>query len=175
MPHPAVPPEDVAIARKILVDNAGVIGLLSAPPLEGRGWPVVVRLGQALRLLASKPIGLIRSPGEVDVPGDREVPLGAAYRLRELDDWQLVELMLPRALGLGEAAENLQRAAREAAGKVAHLVVDLDGYLPAVPEVLELPDTFVSLALAGKTRERDLVATVELLPTSRHLGTLLLD
>ena len=172
---PAPPTEDVAIARKILVDNAGVIGIFPAPPLTGKAWPVVVRLGRALRMLASKPVGLLRGPADAQVPGDRVVPSGAAYRLRELDDWQLIELMLPRAVSLGEAAENLERAVREAGGNFSHLVVDLDGYLPDVREVLELPDAFVSVALAGGTRERDLIATVELLPTSRHLGTLLVD
>ena len=37
-------------------------------------------------------------------PAATETP----YRLRELDDWQLVELILPPARGLGEAAEHLE-------------------------------------------------------------------
>jgi hypothetical protein len=172
------PAEDVAIARKILAENAGVIGLQPAPPLTGRSWPVLVRLGRALRLLVGKPIGLIRAPqprydeaGTGGSTGSSEAP----YRLRELDDWQLVELVLPPSQGLGQAAEQLARAVRAAVGNVSHLVLDLDGYLPDVPEVRELPDAFVSIALAGATRERDLLAAVQLLPNDRHLGTLLVD
>jgi hypothetical protein len=168
---PSPPAEDVAIARKILTDNAGVIGLHPAPPLAGALWPVAVRLGRALRLLVGKPIGIVRAP-RLDAGGG---PMDVAYRLHEIDDWQLVELKLPGARGLGEAAANLERAVRAAAGNFSHLLLDLDGFLPDVHEVLSLPDAFVSVALAGATRERDLRAAVELLPTKRHLGTLLVD
>lgn len=171
--------EDVAIARKILLDNAGVIGLYPAPPLAGRLWPIQVRLGRALRMLVAKPIGLIRGP-HGGPPGDPASPAPAPdatvpYRLKEIDGFHLVELVLPAALGLGEAAAHLDRATRAAAGNFGHVLLDLDGYLPDVPETREIPDAFISVALAGATRERDLLATVELLPTARHLGTLLVD
>ena len=176
---PAPPAEDVAIARKILADNAGVIGAFAAPPLRGRQgavWPVLVRLGRALRLLVGKPIGVVRAPRQHPSEGGQPpAATEAPYRLREVDDWQLVELILPPARGLGEAAEHLERALRAAAGNFAHVIIDLDGYVPDVPEVLQLTDAFVSVALAGATRDRDLLATVELLPTARHLGTLLLE
>jgi hypothetical protein len=175
---PAPPAEDVAIARKILAENAGVIGAFPAPPLRGREgvtWPVLVRLGRALRLLVGKPIGVVRAPQQRPSAGGPPAAAEAPYRLRELDDWQLVELILPPARGLGEAAEHLERALRAAAGNFAHVIVDLDGYVPDVPEVLPLTDAFVSIALAGGTRDRELLATVELLPTARHLGTLLLE
>jgi len=175
---PAPPAEDVGIARKILADNATVIGAFPAPPLRGRPgavWPVQLRLGRALRLLVGKPIGLVRAPLQRPSAGAQPPIPEAPYRLRELDGWNLVELVLPAARGLGEAAEHLERALRAAAGNVAHLIVDLDGYVPDVPEVLPLADAFVSIALAGETRDRDLLATVELLPTARHLGTLLLE
>jgi hypothetical protein len=175
---PAPPAEDVAIARKILAENAGVIGAFPAPPLRGRQgvtWPVLVRLGRALRLLVGKPIGLVRAPQQRPSAGAPPATAEAPYRLRELDDWQLVELILPPSRGLGEAAEHLERALRAAVGNFAHVIVDLDGYVPDVPEVLPLTDAFVSVALAGGTRDRELLATVELLPTARHLGTLLLE
>jgi hypothetical protein len=179
MSRPPEHAEDVAIARKVLVDNAGVIGLAPAAPLFGRNWPVVLRLGRALRVLATAPVGLVRAPGDDggEEPGDREVPADSPYRLRELDDWNLVELILPRAPGLAEAARNLERAVRDSGGKFAHLVIDFDGYLPEVPvrEVLDLPDAFVSAAARGLTRQRDLLTVVGLLPASRHLGTLLVD
>jgi hypothetical protein len=172
---PAPPAEDVAIARKILADNAGVIGAFPAPPLRGRHgamWPVLVRLGRALRLLVDRPIGVVRAPQPSEAP---QPAAEAPYRLKELDDWKLVELILPPARGLGEAAAHLEQALRAAAGNFAHVIVDLDGYVPDVPEVLPLTDAFISVALAGATRDRELLATVELLPTSRHLGTLLLE
>ncbi len=175
---PAPPPEDVAIARKILADNAGVIGALPAPPLLGRPgglWPVLVRLGRALRLLVGKPIGLVRAPRPHDGATGQVGTPEAPYHLRELDDWSLVELVLPPARGLGEAAAHLERALRAAASNFNHVILDLDGYVPDVPEVLSLTDAFVSVALAGETRDRELLATVELLPTARHLGTLLVE
>ena len=46
---------------------------------------------------------------------------------------------------------------------------------PTCRRCCPLTDAFVSVALAGATRDRELLATVELLPTARHLGTLLLE
>jgi hypothetical protein len=179
MARPPEHPEDVALARKVLAGNAGVIALCPTPPLAGRNWPVVVRLGRALRLIATAPVGLVRCPGDAAVRDstDREVPADQAYRLRELDDWNLVELILPRAPGLAEAARGLEKAVNDSRGKFAHLVIDYDVYVPEVPvsEVLDLPDAFVTAAARGLTRQRDLLAVVGLLPASRHLGTLLVE
>jgi hypothetical protein len=179
MARPPEHPEDVALARRVLAGNAGVIALCPTAPLAGRNWPVVVRLGRALRLLATAPVGLVRAPGAVAArdSGDRDVPADQAYRLRELDDWNLVELILPRATGLAEAARNLEKAVQNSGGKFAHLVIDYDVYLPELPvrEVLDLPDAFVTAAAPGLTRQRDLLTVVGLLPASRHLGTLLVD
>lgn len=169
--------EDVAIARKIVVDNAGSIAIVPAAPLKDETWPVVLRLGRALRLLATRPVGLVRgAPREwasSSAEGGERGP--NTYRLKEIEGFEVVELVLPPAVSLGEAAANLGAAMRQATGNFGHLLIDFDGYLPDVREVLELPDLFVSAAAAGRTRERDLRALVDLLPTSRHLGTLLLD
>ena len=175
--HPSPIAEDVAIARKIVADNAGSIAIVPALPLADETWPVVLRLGRALRLLSTRPIGLVRgAPRELINGGADAAERGPnAYRLREVDGFEVVELLLPGAGSLAEAAANLAAAVRQATGNFGHLLIDLDGYLPDVREVLELPDLFVSAALAGRTRERDLRARVDLLPTSRHLGTLLLD
>jgi hypothetical protein len=165
----------VAIARKIVADNAAIIALVPAPPLEGgKTWPVVVRLGRALRMLSTRPIGLVRG-AVTEFPQQVEEGGPNAYRLKEVAGFEVVELVLPPAVSLGQAAENLSAAVRQASGNFAHLLLDLDGYLPDVREVLELPDLFVSAALAGRTREKELRAVVDLLPTARHLGTLLLD
>jgi hypothetical protein len=182
MARPApLPAEDVALARKVLVGNAAIIALCPAPPLAGHTWPVLERLGRALRLLATAPVGLVRAQAGLDgqdvgPPTEAEtMPPDHAYRLRELDDWNLVELILPRAQSLGEAAHNLELAVKQSGGKFAHLIIDFDRYLPDVRELAELPDAFVSVASAGRTRQRDLKAMVELLPASRHLGTLLVE
>jgi hypothetical protein len=173
--HPSA--EDVAIARKIVANNAASIAIVPAKPLHDETWPVLLRLGRALRLLASRPVGLVRgAPREWANGGADPVERGPnAYRLKEVEGFEVVELVLPASGSLGEAAANLGAALRQATGNFGHLLIDYDGYLPDVREVLELPDLFVSAAAAGRTRERDLRALVDLLPTSRHLGTLLLD
>ena len=172
--------EDVAIVRKIVADNASTIAIVPAPPLEGQTditWPLLVRLGRALRLLSTRPIGLVRGVTRELMNGPPETAATGpnAYRLKEVDGFEVVELVLPPSMSLGQAAEALEGAVRQASGNFAHLLLDLDGYLPDVREVLQLPELFVSAALAGRTRERELRALVELIPTARHLGTLLLD
>jgi hypothetical protein len=166
----------VAVARKILLTNAAVVGfLLAGPGVDG--WPVLLRLGRALRAVAASSLGLVRAqvigqPGE----GRQFAPLDGSFEERPLpDEHQLTELVVPPAPTVHDAAPNLGRVVARATSVYAHLLVDLSGFLPEAREVLEVPDAFVSAAVAGRTRERELRALVDLLPTSRHLGTLLLD
>lgn len=179
MSRPSPSTEDVAIARKLLTANPAVIALVPIGT-GGEGFPVMVRLAQALRALTQGPLGLLRAPpdsgDETANPASTSAPEAtAAYEVRPLDELaDAAELVLPPALSLGESAAFLARALREASGRYAHIFVDLDGYYPHVREVLDLPDAFVTAARAGRTRERELVDVVENLPTSRHLGTLLL-
>ena len=64
MSTPPPPPiEDVAVARKILIANAGIVGFVCATGgARVATWPVLVRLGRALYAVASSPLGIIRSP-----------------------------------------------------------------------------------------------------------------
>jgi hypothetical protein len=173
----AVGLEDVAVARKILITNAAVLAFVPV----GSGvetWPVMVRLGRALHTVAGSTLGLVRAP-DLWVPGGDggQAPvLDGSFQVREVEGSNgLSELVIPAATTLHEACNNLARVAEKASGGFGHLLIDLAGFLPEVREVLEFPDAFVSAAVAGRTRERELRAVVELLPTSRHLGTLLLD
>lgn len=169
--------EDVAVARKILITNAGVVAFVPVAP-SLRSWPVLLRLARALHAVGGSSLGVIRAP---TLPGESGEP-PAAYHLDgrfEVRDVQgsngLQELVVPPSPTLHDAAANLARVVGKAGGGYGHLLLDLSGFLPDAREVLEVPDAFVSAAVAGRTRERELRALVELLPTSRHLGTLLLD
>jgi hypothetical protein len=169
--------EDVAIARKLLVTNAGLVAFVPvASPLDT--WPVLVRLGRALHAVSGSALGLIRaqvlwSPET----GPPQAPvLDGSFDVREVKGSNgLQELVVQPATTLHDASANLAQVAGKASGGFGHLLLDLSGFLPEVREVLQLPDAFVSAAVAGRTRERELRALVELLPTSRHLGTLLID
>ena len=170
--------EDVAVARKILVANAGTVAFVPAPsPLDA--WPVLVRLGRALHAVSGSPLGLIRSPKMQLERGARAkgaAPEGGDFQVRDIEgENALSEVVLPPAISFHEAAATLAQVAPKASGRFGHLLVDLAGFLPDAREVLEVPDVFVSAAIAGQTRETALRELVELLPTSRHLGTLLLD
>jgi hypothetical protein len=185
MPPPEGPPtEDVAVARKILIASASVVALVFARSgsAELVSWPVLLRLGRALHAVAGNAPGIIRAP----LPWSAERTSGAAwasdgsFELYALASPEgagtgLTELVLPPAPTPHEAAANLARAVGKARDRFPHLLLDLSPYLPETREVLDLPDAFVSAAMAGRTRERELRALVESLPTSRHLGTLLLD
>jgi hypothetical protein len=169
--------EDVAIARKVLITNAGIVAFVPvATTFET--WPVLVRLGRALHAVAGSTLGLVRAPALWSPEtGPPQAPaLDGSFEAREVPGSNgLQELVVQPATTLHDAASNLTQVVGRASGGYGHLLLDLGGFLPEVREILELPDAFVSAAVAGRTRERELRALVELLPTSRHLGTLLID
>jgi hypothetical protein len=168
----------VAVGRKILVANAGTVGFVPAPSALDT-WPILLRLGRALYAVSGSPLGLIRSPKlalEQGQPSRGPAPETGNFEVRDLtSDTGLSEVVLPPSVSFHEAAATLAQVAPRASSRFGHLLVDLAGFLPDAREVLEVPDAFVSAAIAGQTREHTLRALVELLPTSRHLGTLLLD
>jgi hypothetical protein len=176
---PTEPPsiEDVAIARKVLLTNAGLVAFVPVTA-DFDSWPVLVRLGRALHAVAGTGLGLVRAQALWSPERDRgQAPaLDGSFEVREVPGSNgLHELVVQRATTLHDACTNLAQVAGKASGGFGRLLLDLSGFLPEVREVLQLPDAFVSAVVAGRTRERDLRALVELLPTSRHLGTLLID
>jgi hypothetical protein len=169
--------EDVAVARKILVANAGIVAFVPASSTFDT-WPVVLRLGRALHAVSGSPLGLIRSPKMALEKGRPKGPAPEAgdFQVQEIaSETGLSEVVLPPVMSYHEAAANLAQTAPKVGGRFGHLLIDLAGFLPDAREVLDVPDALVSAAIAGHTRETALRALVELLPTSRHLGTLLLD
>jgi hypothetical protein len=176
MPTPP-PAADVAVARKLLENNAATIAVVPASP-QVESWPLLVRLAHAIILLGRGRIALVRGP---DLEGPPREDLGRPgpgelFRILDLvPDGHLSELILPPAVGLAESAHHLEHALDRARGLYAHVLLGFDGYVPDVREALALPDVFVSAARAGHTRETDLAALVQQLPPSRHLGTLLVD
>ena len=171
------PAADVAVARKLVADSAVVIALVPVDR-EIASWPLLQRLARALHLVGRDNLALVR-PADVD-RAPRAANLlpsgGEPCRVVALDAGAAIcELVLPAALGLAESAANLQRALAHVRGRFSHVLVAFDGYIPDVREAMELPEAFVTAAQTGITRETDLTAMVQLLPPSRHLGTLLLD
>jgi hypothetical protein len=176
MPSPP-PAADVAVARKLLEDNATTIAVVPAGT-QVETWPILVRLAQAIRFMGRGRVALVRGP-DVEAPPRPEEGQpgpGDAFRILELaTDGGLAELILPPALALGEAVAHLERALERARGQYAHVLLGFDHYVPDVREALLVPDVFVTAARTGHTRESDLAALVQHLPPSRHLGTLLVD
>jgi hypothetical protein len=160
----------VALARRILQRPAGVIGFLPA----GRGvdvWQVLPRLAAALRVLSPGRFALVRPPALADRPVGRS---SAPYRTHRIEE-ELDELLLPEVDTLAAALGPLGAAIDPARLAYAHILVDVGGFLAHTPEVLELPDVLVSVAVAGVTRERELVELMGFLPVDRHVGTLLVE
>jgi hypothetical protein len=161
--------EDVALARRMLQRPAGVIGFVTA----GDGvdaWHVLPRLAAALAVLSPGRYALVRPPAIAAAPGASRAP----YRTHMLTP-ALDELVLPACESLTCALGPLATAVEAARLLYAHILVDVGGFLPDAPEVLDLPDVVISVAAAGVTRERELVRMIGLLPADRHVGTLLID
>jgi hypothetical protein len=161
--------EDVALARRMLQKPAGVIGFVAA----GEGvdaWHVLPRLAAALAVLSPGRYALVRPPAIEAAP----TPIRGPYRIHLLTP-AVDELVLPACESLACALGPLAAAIEAARMPYAHILVDVGGFLPDAPEVLELPDVVVSVAAAGVTRERELVGMMGLLPADRHVGTLLID
>lgn len=179
MSPPPPPLPDVAAARRILETNAKMIALVPVDRAV-ETWPLLLRLGQALNFLGHSSLALVRGPAPDQAPraaeaGARPGP-GDAFRILDLDGTgNLVELILPPAVGLLESLGHLERAVGRSSGLFSHFLAGFESYIPDIPEALELPDAFVTAARAGRTKETDLVELVRLLPPSRHLGTLLLE
>ncbi len=168
--------EDVAVARKILVANAATVAFVPVVSTLDT-WPVVVRLARALHAVSGSPLGLIRAPrpGRRDKGGERSAD-AADFQVRDIDGENALSEVVPAPVrSFHEAAADLAQLVPRARGRFGHLLIDLAGFLPDAREALEVPDAVVSAAIAGYTREAELRALVEILPTSRHLGTLLLD
>jgi hypothetical protein len=161
--------EDVALARRILQRPAGVMGFVAA----GDGvdaWHVLPRLAAALGRLSPGRYALLRPPAIEEAPARA----GAPFRTRGLTP-TLDELLLPACESVACALGPLATAIEAARVRYAHILVDVGAFLPDAPEVLELPDVLISVAAAGVTRERDLLRMVRLLPSDRHVGTLLVE
>jgi hypothetical protein len=161
--------EDVALARRMLQRPAGVIGFVAV----GDGvdaWHVLPRLAAALGALSPGRYALMRPPAIEETPA----AAGPPFRIRGLAP-ALDELLLPACESLACALAPLSTAIEVARVRYAHILIDVGGFVPDAPEVLELPDVVVSVVAAGVTRERDLLRMVRLLPSDRHVGTLLVE
>jgi hypothetical protein len=175
------PAADVAVGRKMVAGNAGVIAVVPIDreiPSVPFSWPLMLRLSRALQLVGRDNLALVRAPALDEPPPPDQIlpPAGEPCRVVALDPGAAIcELVMPSALGLAESAANLRRALAHVRGRFSHVLVAFDGYIPDVREAIELPDAFVTAARTGFTRETDLAAMVGRLPSSRHLGTLLVD
>jgi hypothetical protein len=173
----APPAVDIAVARKLVAGNATVIAVV---PIDQRveTWPLMLRLARGLQLAGRDNLAVVRGPA-VDQPPPPEQQLpsaGEPCRVVAFDPSAAIcELVMPPALGLAESAANLRRSLAHVRGRFSHVLVGFDGYIPDVHEAMELPDAFVTVARTGFTRETDLAEMVRRLPSSRHLGTLLVD
>jgi hypothetical protein len=134
-----------------------------------------LRLAGALRALSPHPVGVYRAPG-IRPAGQRTTiaPGGHSYAMLERAPG-LYEVFLPSSDHPFRAAERLAAAVEQGRERFSRSLLDLTGYLPDAPEVLAVADAFVSVAASGHTRGRELLRAIEHLPTSRHLGVLLVD
>jgi hypothetical protein len=163
--------EDVALVRRILQQPAGCVAFVPG----GAGvevWHTLPRLAAALRVMSPGRYAVVRLPAiDEDVSPRHEPP---RFQTRPLGA-ELDELLLPVADSVVRAVAPLATVMEHARVKYAHILVDASGFLPDAPEVLELADAVVSVVAAGVTRESELLELVAMLPSDRHVGTLLLE
>src|SRR6185369_17325449 len=114
----------------------------------GRGvdvWQVLPRMATALRVLSPGRFALVKPPAIAERPAPRG---GAPYHTRLLGE-ELDEIVLPEVDTLAAALGPLAAAIDPARLAYAHILLDTAGFLAHTPEVLELPDVLVSVAVAG--------------------------
>jgi hypothetical protein len=162
--------EDVALARRLLQRPAGLVAFIPAGD-DLEVWHVLPRLAAAMRVLSPGDFALVRVPAFHE---DARPPGPTLLRTRALGPG-LDELLMPRTDGPVRAVAPLAGMIEQARLRYAHILLDASGFLPDAPEVLDLPDAVVSVAAAGLTRERDLLDLVAMLPSDRHVGTLLVE
>ncbi|HEY0708784.1 MAG TPA: hypothetical protein VGG33_18395, partial [Polyangia bacterium] len=98
------PAADVAVARKLVAGNAGVIALVPVDPPSGPGqvdtWGLMLRLTRALQLAGRDNLAVVRAPA-VDQPPPPEQqlpPAGDPCRVVALDPGaSICELVMPPA------------------------------------------------------------------------------
>jgi hypothetical protein len=166
--------EDAALARRILLRPAGVVAFVPAPLGAGVDvWHLLPRLAAALAVLSPGRMALVQAPALAEIldrPGDDDPAPQVRAVAPELD-----VLVLPESDSVVRSVAPLGRAFESARLRYAHILLDAAGFLPDAPEVLDLADAIVSVATAGVTKERELVEVVQMLPSDRHVGTLLVE
>jgi len=184
---PAMPANAVAdahltrIARQIVRDGARVIGFLT---VTGRRDPV--DLTPLLQRIAQSVTGFVEQRDVAVIPTWGEwKPLAGGSPETEAAPRMTVREVQPRVVEVLPAAKSDATSAGMALGEVlkvlsddfAHVLVNLDGYAPAggrAPSAVALVEAVALVVSKRRARLKDVGLLIEHIPTSKHLGAVLL-
>lgn len=161
----------MAIACKALRRKPATLGLLPmARTVDVE--PFGRRLATALHAFWGAPVALFASWPRWQASAASMAP-GAPYAVQERADEIPTLSLLPERDPL-LAAQALSRALGRARTAFAHVVVDLTGFPLDTSAVLGITDGVIPVALAGVTREQEILRLSRFIPSERNLGFVLL-
>ena len=184
---PAMPANAVAdahltrIARQIVRDGARVIGFLT---VTGRRDPV--DLTPLLQRIAQSVTGFVEQRDVAVIPTWGEwKPLAGGSPETEAAPRMTVREVQPRVVEVLPAAKRDATSAGMALGEVlkvlsddfAHVLINLDGYAPPggrAPSAVALVEAVALVVSRRRARLKDVGLLIEHIPTSKHLGAVLL-
>jgi hypothetical protein len=169
------------IARQIVRDGARVIGFLT---VTGRRDPV--DLTPLLQRIAQSVTGFVEQRDVAVIPTWGEwKPLAGGSPETEAAPRMTVREVQPRVVEVLPAAKSDATSAGMALGEVlkvlsddfAHVLINLDGYAPPggrAPSAVALVEAVALVVSRRRARLKDVGLLIEHIPTSKHLGAVLL-
>jgi len=170
------------IARQIVRDGARVVGFLT---VTGRRDPVDLTL--LLQRIAQSVTGFVEQRDVAVIPtwGEWKPIPGGTPEMEAAAPRMTVREVQPRVVEVLPAAKSDATSAGMALGEVlkvlsddfAHVLVNLDGYAPAggrAPSAVALVEAVALVVSRRRAKLKDVGLLVEHIPTSKHLGAVLL-
>jgi hypothetical protein len=168
------------IAGHVVRDGARRVGFLAVPRRRRRGnaedrvGPIIEHLASALTNFIPGDVAMIPSWRLWPAPAPEEPPDSGRMTVREVRP-RVIEALPHTPRDSGAAALALERALKMLSQDFAHILVDFSGYVapgsaPAALGLVEAAVVVLETRLAGRAA---LQALVDRIPSSKHLGAIL--
>lgn len=169
------------IAGHVVRDGARRVGFLAAPRRgrkpapAGLVGPVVERLAAALTNFIPGDVAMIPTWRLWPEPGPDEPPDSGRMNVREVRP-RVVEALPHTLRNSGAAALALERALKMLSQDFAHILVDFSGYVApgTAPAALGMVEAAVVVVETRLSQRAALQALVDRIPSSKHLGAILI-